>query len=74
MSIVDLVERNLKESVQNKTVHILFELDTWSKDLNKDFTLDNCLFGTIKLSKNVHLDKYKYSGYIRGFTSRSELD
>ena len=40
-----------------------YELDTWSRDLNTDFTLGNCLFGTVKLTKNADLDKYRYSSY-----------
>ena len=43
------------------------------KNLNKDFTLGNCLFGAVKLTKNADLDKYKYTGYRIGFDSRSEF-
>ena len=50
---------------------IAYELDTWSKDINNDFTFKNCLFGSVKLTKNADLDKYKYSGYDTGFNSRS---
>ena len=38
-----------------------------------DFTLNNCLFGSVKLTKNTGLDKYKYSGKSIGFDSRSEV-
>ena len=34
-----------------------------------DFTLENCFFGTVKLTKNNDIDKYKYSGYGIGFDS-----
>ena len=37
------------------------------------FTLNNSLFGSVKLTKNVDLDKYKYSGYVIAFHSRSEF-
>ena len=50
-----------------------YELDIWSKDLNIDFTLGNCLFGAIKLVKNVDPDKYKNSGYGIGFDFRPEF-
>ena len=50
---------------------VVFELDTWSQDLSTDFTLNNYLFGSVKLTKNVDPDKYKYSGYGTGFDSRS---
>ena len=42
---------------------IAYELNTWSRDLNPDFTLKDCLFGGVKLAKNVDLDKYVHSGY-----------
>ena len=38
-----------------------------------DFTLGNCLFGSVKLTKNTDLDKQKYTGYNIGFDSRSEF-
>ena len=41
------------------------------RNLNTDFTLNNCLFGTVKLTKNAGLYKYKYSGCNIGFDSRS---
>ena len=43
------------------------------KSLNTDFTLKNCLFGSVKLTRNADPDKYKYSGYGIGFGSRSEF-
>ena len=33
----------------------------------------NCLFGSVKLSKNADLDKYEYTGYNIGFDSCSEF-
>ena len=35
-------------------------------------TLNNCLFVSVKLTKNAYPDKYKYSSYDIGFDSRSE--
>ena len=37
-----------------------------------DFTLSNCLFGPVKLTKNIDVEKYKYTGYSVGFDSRGE--
>ena len=37
------------------------------------FTLCNCLFVSVKLTKNADLDKYKYTVYGIGFDSRSEF-
>ena len=33
-------------------------------------TLQNCLYGAVKLTKNIDIGKYKYSGYGIGFDSR----
>ena len=54
-------------------LHICYKLDRWSRDLDTGFTLGNCLFGSVKLTKNADLDKYKCSGYDIGFGSRSEF-
>ena len=50
---------------------IAYELDTWPRGLNSDFTLKDALFGGVKLAKNVDPDKYVYTGYGIGFNSRS---
>ena len=52
---------------------IVYKLNAWSRDLNSDFNLKDCLFGGVKLAKNADLDKYVYSGYSIGFDSRSEF-
>ena len=41
----------------------VYELDTWSRDLNSDFTLKDCLFRDVNLAKNADPDKYIYTGY-----------
>ena len=41
--------------------------------MNKDFTLNNCLFVSVKLTKNADPDKNKYGSYGVGFDSRSEF-
>ena len=52
---------------------IAYELDTWSRDLNTGFTLKDCLFGAVKITKNVDFYKCVYTGYGIGFDSRSEF-
>ena len=52
---------------------IVYELDKWSRDLNVDFTLKDCLLGAVKLTKNNDPDKYAYTGYGIGFDSHSEF-
>ena len=46
---------------------IVCELNTWSKYLNAEFTLKDCLFGAVKLTINAYPDKYVYTGYGIGF-------
>ena len=43
-------------------IHIAYEI---SKNVNiiSYSTLENCLFGAVKLTKNVDIDEYKYSEY-----------
>ena len=45
----------------------------WLRNLNTDFTSNNCLFESIELTKNVNLDKYKNSRYNIDFDSRSKF-
>ena len=52
---------------------VSYTLDPCLRNLNTDFALNNCLSGSVKLTKNSHPDKYKYSLYSIGFDSRSEF-
>ena len=49
----------------------VYELNKWSKDLNAEFTLKNCLFGNVKITKKVDLDKSSYSRYVIRFDFHS---
>ena len=53
--------------------HVSYTWNPQSKNLNIDFALGNCLFESVKLTKNADLDKYKYTGYGVGFDLRSEI-
>ena len=50
---------------------IIYELDIWWQDLSAGFTLKDCLFGAVKLTKNTDQDKFSYSEYGTGLYSRS---
>ena len=68
------LNKKIKQLILQKNVvnlFIVYELDTWSQDINGDFTLINCLFGSAKLTKNSDSEKYKYSGYKIGFDLNS---
>ena len=51
----------------------VYKLDICSHNVNADFTFKNCLFGVVKLTKNIVLDKYSYSGYDFRFDSGSHF-
>ena len=71
--------RNLKIAIWNFTyrnivnLFIVYKLIARSKDLNTDFTLSDCLFEAVKLTKNAHPDKYGYSAYGIGFDALSQF-
>ena len=62
-------------SIPKKVInlYISYTLGRQLRNLNTDFTLRNCLFGPVKLTKNADPDNYKYSGYGIGFNSLSEF-
>lgn len=49
-------------SFSHRTVNlfIVYELNTWSRDLNTDFKLDEYLVGAIELTKATDINKYEY--------------
>ena len=62
-------------SIPKKVInaYISYTINPQLRNLNTDFTLKNCLFGSVKLTKNTDLDKYKHSSYGIGFDSHSEF-
>ena len=58
---------------QVTNLYISYKLNTQLRNLNTDFKLNKCLFGSVKLTKNADLDKYKYRSYGIRFYSRSEF-
>ena len=47
-------------------IYIVYEITSDYNNINYP-TLENCLFGSVKLTKNADIDKYRYSGYGIGF-------
>ena len=52
---------------------IVYELGAWSRDLDMDLTLRDCVLAAVKLTKNGETDKYGYSGYGVEFDARSQF-
>ena len=67
------VEFNSNYFVQNKVLHpnnnkvvniyIVYKLDPISSTRNTNYTIQNALFGAIKIIKNTDSSKNKYEGY-----------
>ena len=47
-------------------IYIVYEIEK-SVNISSYPTLENCLFGAVKLTKHVDIDPYKYSGHGIGF-------
>ena len=64
-----------KIDYSNKKIsfYIVYESQTSSSSNINDPTLQNCLFGSVTLTKNVDIDKYKYSGYGTGFDRKGSF-
>ena len=43
-------------------IYIVYEITSDYKDINYP-TLENCLLGSVKLTKNADIEKYRYFGY-----------
>ena len=68
-----LINNNISIPKQVINLYTSYILNPWLRELKTHFTLRNCLFGPVKLTKNADLDKCKYSAYIIEFDSRSEF-
>ena len=54
-------------------IYIVYSLDPISNMRNTDFTAQNCLFGAVKLTKDVNTSNYQYKGYGMCFDEGSEF-
>ena len=52
-------------------LYIFCELNMWPQDLNAEFTLKDCLFGNVRITKNTDSNKYSCSGCGIRFDSHS---
>ena len=53
-------------------IYIVYEVSR-NYNISSYPTLENCLFGTVSLTKHVNIDHYKYSGYGIGFDVKVEF-
>ena len=61
--------------IPKKVINIYssYTLNSWLKNSSTSSALSNCLFGSVKLTKNNGPVKYKYSSYDIGCDSRSDF-
>ena len=52
-------------------LYISYRLHRWTRDLNTNYGLYNWLFGSVRLTKNAHQDKYKYNWINTNMTATS---
>ena len=67
-----LIKKNISIPKKVVNLYISYTLGPQLRNSNTDFTLSNCLFGSVKLTKNADLDKYKCTGHDIEFDSRGE--
>ena len=53
-------------------IYVVYQITNNYNDSNYP-TVENCLFGSVKLTKNTNIDKYGYSGYGIGFDRRASF-
>ena len=68
-----LMKNNISARVKVTNLYISYTLGPQLRSLNTECTLGNCLFGSVKLTKNADIDKYKHISCSVGFDSRSEF-
>ena len=65
------LKEHVAKSEYDKIINIYIVYDLQSNlNYNPDFTLENCLFGAVRITKNTDVNKYKYSGYGIGFDGK----
>ena len=53
-------------------VYIIYDVDKWPKTSLRNFTLENCLFGSTNILKDNDKEKYVYSRYGIVFDGKSK--
>ena len=54
------------DHVKVVNIYIVYEINK-NVNISSHPTLENCLFGAVKLTKHIDIDQFKYSGYDIGF-------
>ena len=68
-----LINNNISILKKVTNLDTSYILNPWLRNLNTVFTLNNCLFESVELTKNDDPDIYRYSGYGIRLQSRLEF-
>ena len=68
-----LIKNNIFIPKKLVNLYISYTLGPKLRNFNKDFTLGNCLFESVKVTKSTDLDKIKYIDYGIGFDPHPEF-
>ena len=68
-----LIKNNISIPKKVKTLYISLTLGPQLRNLDRNFTLGNCLYESVKVAMNADLEKFKCCGYGVWFDSRSEF-
>ena len=68
-----LMKNSISIPKKGMNLYISYTLGSQLRNLNKDFTLANCLCGSVKLTKNADLHKYKCNDHGVGSDSCSYI-
>ena len=53
------------------SLYIVYEWNKWPRNPTNNFTLKNCLFGTVKLTRSAEKSKFSYNGWGRVLDGKS---
>ena len=67
-----LIKNNIPVPKKIINLYISYTIGPQLKNVKTDFTLVNCLFGSVNLTRNADPSKCKYTGCSLGFDSRLE--
>ena len=55
------MNNNISIPKKEINLYIFYTINPWLRNLNTDFILGNCLFGSVELPKNADSDQNKHS-------------
>ena len=65
-------DKNIYTHGEIVNIYIIYEISK-NFNINSYPTLKNCLFGAVRLTKNVDIDRNRYSGYGIGFDRKEKF-